>query len=137
MKHGTNRAYCAGGCRCDKCRAAHNEVARKYGTNIREGKRGERKRRWDREHQKVCRCGNRMDRRASRCTDCDTAERHAQRHQRRLRIVQLWLQGSTLREIAAALDSTPNAVAREVHDMRYDGFDLPRRNPGYAEAVSR
>jgi hypothetical protein len=129
VKHGTNYSYVGLGCRCDRCRAAHNEAARANGTNRRVGRRGEAKRRWDREKKVSCPtgCGNMMNRRSTLCVSCARAAAAARRHERSVRICQMWSEGMTLRAIADALGWTVNQLGSEMHRMRAAGYDLPLR----------
>lgn len=46
---------------------------------------------------------------------------------RRERIVALWGEGLSLKEIAAALETTANSIGTEMASMRRRGYDLPKR----------
>lgn len=51
-------------------------------------------------------------------------------HSRLVQIHDLWHQGKTIKEIAAALESTKNSIGVTIVYMRRDGWDLPyRRQP--------
>jgi DNA-binding CsgD family transcriptional regulator len=54
------------------------------------------------------------------------AARAAARYER---IAALWREGASLKEIAAALDSTPQSIAVTVNRLRSRGWDLPYRRP--------
>lgn len=81
---------------------------------------------YDATHKGTCAdCGGPTHRQhdGGTCADC-----HARRAQeRREQIAVMWRDGQTLREIADALDSTPNSIQVTVHRMRRDGWDLPSR----------
>lgn len=47
------------------------------------------------------------------------------------RIVALWHDGRTIRQIAAALDTTPGTIGVEITRMRREGWDVPYRHRGY------
>lgn len=49
---------------------------------------------------------------------------------RREKIAELWREGLTLKQIAAELSSTANAIGTDIARMRAAGYDLPYR-PGY------
>lgn len=48
---------------------------------------------------------------------------------RRERIAAMWSEGLTGVEIARHLGVTPGAVRKHIHQMRRDGWNLPRRRP--------
>ena len=62
------------------------------------------------------------------CQQCRFDVQHEERHERRKTIEKLWLQGKTLKEIAAELGSSANAVGVAMSEMRAEGgWRLPYR----------
>jgi hypothetical protein len=98
------------------------------------GRRAKQKRRWDRDAYHPCsgNCGNLVGHNRTRCRDCWAAAEREQRDARRREIKRRWEAGESLRETAAALDSTPKGIGIAISQMRKDGWDVPYRHGGYA-----
>ena len=67
------------------------------------GRRGEQKRRWDRENRARCRCGGPVTRGAGLCRICENIERAQLKARKWNEIRDLWLAGLTLVEIGERL----------------------------------
>lgn len=79
-----------------------------------------------------------------RCQSCNgkvtgaaaTARGRAKAEPRRQRIVAMWHEGCTLREIADALGTTPESIGVTVVKLRREGWDLPyRRGPEQVQNI--
>lgn len=99
---------------------------RAHAENVRAGRRREQKARYD---YKPCpRCGSPRAYDATLCLSCANADKHTAQETRHRTIERLWREGATLREIAAALESTPASVGVSMVRMRQAGhYDLPYR----------
>jgi biotin operon repressor len=97
------------------------------------GRRGEQKRRWDKENRQPCSdgCGKFVWHGATRCLDCRIAADHEKSIARRREIQRRWSSGETRKEIATALGSTKNAIGTAISSMRQEGWDVPYRHAGY------
>lgn len=84
------------------------------------GRRGEQKRRWDRENSTgKCACGRPRARSANRCQECIDLERREHRET----VEALWAEGATTVEIRESLGIRSfSASAYRAH-----GYNLPRR----------
>jgi hypothetical protein len=91
------------------------------------GKRGEQKRRWDRENNRgECEiCGAATWKLANRCGRHDVQHDRAWRRKRE--IVQRYKAGESLRQIGEAVGSTANAVQADISRWRSAGDDIPYR----------
>lgn len=63
------------------------------------------------------------------CADCYVAIQRERQQVRFDRIATLWAEGKTLKQIAAALDSTPGSIGVSINTMRAAGMDVPHRRP--------
>lgn len=90
--------------------------------------------------------GRRLDRRGT-CSDCGAAMgidnpkdgvcmrcRRRTAEEKRKRIVRLWKEGSTMKEIAQDLGTSANVLGVEMAAMRKAGYDLPLRRRSKATA---
>jgi DNA-binding NarL/FixJ family response regulator len=128
--HGTNACYLKSRCRCEACRAAHYAYHREW-ERAHQEQRKEYWRRWNDKHRPVCACGALCGNNRTRCRECWHRDRREARQSRRERIAEMWADGMTVRQIAAALDSTTNSIGAEMVTMRQEGWDLPYRYAGY------
>lgn len=75
-------------------------------------------------------CGAATAPQSKRCLECDLADRARAKSHRTEVIERMWNDGATLKEIAAELDTTVNALGPEFVRLRRNGVDLPyRRKP--------
>jgi hypothetical protein len=93
------------------------------------GRRGDQKRRWDRDNRERCRCGEPMWQ-ADRCRECFERERDDATFARRQTIAGLFNDGASLKAIAEFMDSTVASIGVELVRMRRDGWNVPPRGPG-------
>jgi hypothetical protein len=70
-------------------------------------------------------CGQPVWRTATLCGECYRRRRNARRRE----IQQRWLAGESLKEIAAALGTTPASVRVTLVKMRERGWEMPHRRP--------
>lgn len=92
------------------------------------GRRGEQKRRWDREHANdgVCsQCSGNMSRghNGGTCRRCTSEGRE----HNLIALEAMWADGLSLREIGAHFGWTLNHVSAEMGRARREGRDLPHR----------
>jgi DNA-directed RNA polymerase specialized sigma24 family protein len=66
-------------------------------------------------------CGALCDEDTTVCADCWSARSR----ERRQTIARMWSDGTSVQDIATALNSTVTSVAKEMNRMRREGYDLP------------
>lgn len=80
-------------------------------------------RRLEDNYRGMCSCGAPTSRGRARCWPCEAASRHA----RWPEIQRHWKAGESLKEIAAALGTTPVVIGSTLTRMRQAGWDVPYR----------
>lgn len=76
-------------------------------------------------------CAGSAWREISRCAECNFKALERERAGRDDLLISLWNQGLPMREIAARLDTTVNALNPRINRLRREGRPVPYRNRGF------